>query len=83
MKEYHFDVPISNARSLCVGPITRTEAAVTESSFCDGIGYYLFVTDVDNPHATEVLARFASEEAARSMTETLKHFCSRASFRVA
>ena len=72
MEEYYFGVPLSNSRSLCVGPITRNEAAAADSGFCDGLGYYLFVADAENPQGTEVLARFASEEAAFRMAETLR-----------
>lgn len=72
MEEYYFDTPLSKSRSICVGPITRNEAAAAEAEFCDGLGYYLYVADADNPEGTEVLARFASEDAARQMSDMLK-----------
>lgn len=72
MEEYYFDAPLSKSRSLCVGPITRSEAASTDATFCDGLGFYLYVADADNPSGTEVLARFASEDAARQMSDVLK-----------
>ncbi|MBV8889015.1 MAG: hypothetical protein JO305_05035, partial [Alphaproteobacteria bacterium] len=72
MEEYYFDVPLSNSRSICIGSVTVAEAAATGANFCDGLGYYLYLTDNDNPQATEVLARFASEEAAMRMTAMLK-----------
>ena len=74
MEEYYFDVPLSNSRSLCVGPITREEATATSAAFCDGLGYYLYLADAANPHAIEVLARIASEEAALRLTAVLKRF---------
>lgn len=72
MEEYYFDAPLSNSRSLCVGPVTRNEAAATDVPFCDSLGYYLYVSDSKNPDATEVLARFVSEEAAQRMSAMLK-----------
>ena len=72
MEEYYFGASLSNSRSVCVGPITRDEAAAAGADFCDGIGYYLYVTDAENPEATEVLARFASEEAAIHMSAVLE-----------
>lgn len=72
MEEYHFDARVSNSRSICVGAITRREAATSGAEFCDGLGYYLYVTNPDDPEATEVLARFASEEAALRMSAMLK-----------
>jgi hypothetical protein len=72
MEEYHFDAPFSNSRSLCIGAVTRSEAAAADAAFCDGLGYYLYVADTANPAATEVLARFASEEAALRMSAILK-----------
>jgi hypothetical protein len=74
MEEYYFHVPLSNSRSICIGSITVAEAAATGATFCDGLGYYLYLSDDDNPQATEVLARFASEEAAMRMTAMLKRF---------
>jgi hypothetical protein len=74
MEEYYFDAPISNSRSICVGSVTRDEAAASGAEFCDGLGYYLYVADVANPKETKVLARFASEEAALSMGAMLKSF---------
>jgi hypothetical protein len=72
MEEYYFDAPLSNSRSICVGPITQNEAAAAGAEFCDGLGYYLYVCDAENPSGTEVLARFASEEAAIRMSAMLK-----------
>jgi hypothetical protein len=74
MEEYYFDAPLSKSRSICVGPITKNEAAAADAEFCDGLGYYLYVADAANPDGTEVLARFASEDAARHMSEMLKRF---------
>jgi hypothetical protein len=76
MEEYHFGASLSNSRSVCVGPITRDEAAAAGAEFCDGLGYYLYVTDAENPQGTEVLARFASEEAAFRMSAVLRRLCS-------
>lgn len=72
MEEYYFDAPLSKSRSVCVGPITRNEAASADAAFCDGLGYYLYVADTRNPGGTQVLARFASEDAARHMSDVLK-----------
>jgi hypothetical protein len=72
MEEYHFDAPLSNSRALCIGTVTRSEAAATGAGFCDGLGYYLYLADAEKPGATEVLARFASEEAALRMSDLLK-----------
>jgi hypothetical protein len=72
MEEYYFDASLSNSRAVCVGPITRDEAATTGAEFCDGLGYYLYVTDAENPQGVEVLARFASEEAALRMSAVLE-----------
>jgi hypothetical protein len=74
MEEYYFDAPLSKSRSLCVGPITRNEAASADAPFCDGLGYYLYLADTDNPSGAEVLARFASEDAARRMSDMLRRF---------
>ena len=68
MEEYHFGVSLSSSQAVCVGPITQDEAAATGAKFCDGLGYYLYLTDAENPLAA-VLARFASEEAAIRMSK--------------
>ncbi len=72
MEEYYFDARLSNSRSLCVGAITRQEAAAAGAAFCDGLGYYLYVADAEDPQSTEVLARFTTEEAAIRMSAMLK-----------
>jgi len=72
MEEYYFDAPLSKSRALCVGPITQSEAAAAGAAFCDGRGFYLYVADAEDPQGTEVLARFATEEAALRMSAMLK-----------
>ena len=73
MQEYYFGVPISNAKTLCVGPITREEANSVDVSFCDGLGYYLYVADSgEQPATIEVLARLTSEDAAFRLSALLK-----------
>lgn len=73
MQEYYFGVPVSNAKTLCVGPITREEANSVDVSFCDGLGYYLYVADAgDDPASVEVLAKLASEDAAFRLSALLK-----------
>ena len=79
MEEYHFDAQLSSSRSVCVGSITREEAAAADADFCDGLGYYLYVVDADHPDGAEVLARFASEEAALRMSAVLRQLSARLS----
>ena len=55
-----------------LGERKRPRDGPADAEFCDGLGYYLYVGDADNPEGAEVLARFASEGAARQMSEMLK-----------
>ena len=75
MEEYYFEVPVSNSKVLCVGPITRreTELVLDEASFCDGFGYYLFVADAEKPNADiEIIAKLVSRDAASRLGNLLK-----------
>ena len=75
MEEYHFEIPISNHRLLCVGPITRgeAEAANEEAEFCDGFGHYLFIADEQEPRGdVEIVAKLVSEEAAVRLSGLLR-----------
>lgn len=51
MDEYFAASPLGNSRVLCVGGITRAEAAAIRDDGCaiDGQGYYLFVADESDP----------------------------------
>ena len=75
MEDYHFEIPISNHRLLCLGPITRAEAEAVgdEAGFCDGFGHYLFVADEQEPRGdVEIVAKLVSEEAAVRLSELLR-----------
>ncbi len=64
---------LTNTESLCIGEITQKEAdlAKQDNPAFDGYGLYLVAVDSQAPRAPgRVLAKFASEDAAR----TLAHF---------
>jgi hypothetical protein len=69
MEEYFAAIPISNATVLCVGGITRKEAAHARDGGIeiDGQGYYLFLANASEPkQPIQLLAKFFSEfEAGR------------------
>lgn len=74
MEEYFGSVPISNSALLCVGGITRAEAAAAQEGGADvdGFGYYLFVADQSAPkRPIEILAKFASNAAAERLARLL------------
>jgi hypothetical protein len=63
---------LTNAKVLCIGPITNQEAAGIESDFCDGFGMYLYLADAsDLSRDVEVIARVVSEEAAKRLRAAL------------
>lgn len=62
--------PLTNRASLCIGEITTNEAlnAMVENPDFDGKGLYLVMVDPANPKfPAEILAKFASEDAARML----------------
>jgi len=73
MEEYYCDIPLTNAKVLCIGPITGREAAAAAGSeFCDGFGTYLYLADAsDVRREVEVIARVVSEEAAERLRAAL------------
>lgn len=69
-EEYFAAVPISNSSVLCVGSITRSEAAraLEEGINIDGTGYYLYLAEQDSPaKPIEILASFSSNSAAEKL----------------
>lgn len=67
MEEFFFSLPIDSKRTLCIGSITRREAAnLADSWLGNGHGLYLFVADTNaqNEHI-DVLAKVESCEAAQ------------------
>ena len=48
MEEYYFGAPLSNSKTLCIGPITREEANASDVQMCDGLGFYLYVVAEGN-----------------------------------
>lgn len=76
MEEYYFETPLTNSKVLCIGSITKAEAAAAryDAHFCDGFGYYLFVADDQEPRREiEVVAKLVSEEAAASLAHLLRY----------
>jgi hypothetical protein len=72
MEEYYCDIPLTNAKVLCIGSITSREAATLEPDFCDGTGTYLYLADASDLRGeVEVIARVVSEEAAERLRAAL------------
>ncbi|MGY4405283.1 hypothetical protein [Bradyrhizobium sp. USDA 3315] len=73
MDEFFASKPATNDSYLCVGPLTKSEAAdVAEAGIGNGLGYYLYVSAIDSrPGAVEVLARLGGEDAARRLCDLL------------
>ena len=72
MEDYFFEVPLSNARTLCLGPLTKREADSTDAAFCDGFGTYLFLANADAPgEDVDVIAKIVSVEAAEKLRAAL------------
>ena len=73
MEEYYFGVPLTNSKTLCIGPITREEANANDPQVCDGLGFYLYVVaEGSHTDGIEVLAKLVSEEAASRLSNLLR-----------
>jgi hypothetical protein len=72
MEDYFFELPLSNARTLCLGTLTRREADTADADFCDGLGTYLYLANADAPtDEVEVIAKVVSTEAAERLRAAL------------
>jgi hypothetical protein len=73
MDEFFASKPATNDSYLCVGPLTKSEAAdVIDAGIGNGLGYYLYVSAIDSKQgAVEVLGRLSGEDAARRLCDIL------------
>jgi hypothetical protein len=73
MDEFFASKPATNDSYVCVGPLTRADAAeVADAGIGSGLGYYIYVAETSNMHGpVEVLGKLAGEEAARRMCDLL------------
>jgi hypothetical protein len=73
MDEFFASKPATNDSYLCVGPLTKAETAdVQEAGIGNGLGYYLYVSQIDSKQgAVEVLGRLGGEDAARRLCDLL------------
>jgi hypothetical protein len=74
MDEYFAAYPLTNARTLCVGGITSSEAqaARDEGLDVDGSGYYIFLSNEDAPEKpVQLLAKCFSAVEARQLARLL------------
>ena len=73
MDEFFASKPATNDSYLCVGPLTKSEAAdVVEAGIGNGLGYYLYVSENGNTRGVvEVLGRLAGEDSARRLCDLL------------
>jgi hypothetical protein len=73
MDEFFASKPATNDSYLCVGPLTKSEAAeVHDAGIGNGLGYYLYVSGNDNKRGgIEVLGRLAGEDSARRLCDIL------------
>ncbi len=63
---------LSNKESFCIGEITDQEAEIArqDNPAFDGYGLYLLAVDNQSPRSPgRVLAKFASEDAAKSLAQ--------------
>ena len=68
MDEFYFSAPAGNSKVLCVGPISKIEAANADVPFCDGLGFYLYVADANEPTSEiQVLGKLTSDTAAEKL----------------
>ena len=73
MDEFFFSLPIDSKRSLCIGPITRREAAnLSDSSLGDGTGLYLFVAENSPDGEVNIIARIGSYDTAAMFVRMLR-----------
>lgn len=67
-------LPLIDGKLLCVGSITRAEAAAASADIglsIDGLGYYLFIAEQARPNEPiEVLAKFLTETAALALARS-------------
>lgn len=73
MDEFFASKPATNDTYLCVGPLTKAEAAdAADGGIGTGLGYYLYVAENANVRgAVEVLGRLSGEDAARRLCDLL------------
>lgn len=79
MDEFFASKPATNNSYLCVGPLTRGEAAdAANSGIGNGLGYYIYVAESANTRGPiEILGRVADGDAARRLCDLLGlHACS-------
>lgn len=73
MYDYHCEIPLSNSRVLCIGPITRKEAEGVDCPFCDGQGTYLFLANADDvTQEIDIIARIVSDDAIERLAAALR-----------
>jgi hypothetical protein len=68
MDEFFASKPATNDSYLCVGPLTKSEAA--EAQIGSGLGYYLYVSENDR-QGVEVLGKLCGEDSARRLCDLL------------
>jgi hypothetical protein len=73
MDEFFFALDLDSKKSLCIGAITRREAAnLTDSSLGDGTGIYLFLASETPGTEIKVLARLGSYELACTFANMIR-----------
>jgi hypothetical protein len=73
MDEFFASKPATNDSYLCVGPLTRMDAAdAADEGIGNGLGYYIYVAAARDIRASvEILGKVASEDAARRLSNLL------------
>jgi hypothetical protein len=73
MDEFFASKPTTNENYLCVGPLTRGDAAeAADNGIGNGLGYYIYVAPASGSEgALEILGKLAGEDAARRLCDLL------------
>jgi hypothetical protein len=72
MDEFFASKPTTNENYLCVGPLTRGDAAeAIDSGIGNGLGYYIYVASASPSGPVEILGMIPDETAARRICDIL------------
>jgi hypothetical protein len=71
--DFFISIPISERKSICVSSVTAAELAAAEIKHLgNDFGLFAYESSIDDPASIEIIAKFASREAAEKMVVMLE-----------
>jgi hypothetical protein len=73
MDDFFVSIPVSDQKNICVSSLTASELMSEDVTHIgNDFGLFAYETSIENPNEIEIIAKFASRDAAEKLVRVLE-----------